>query len=154
MANFTKREWHLIRGLWFVHPIYPAILMDQARNGRVSLIRLSVLCLANACLIRYFSRKWLESKPDFDIDGHLSSNYGEDEQKEIVANYREYKSKTFGTAPVFTADSLDRDPSLQVYARELFRARLKAFGGALCYFAILILLFYVVIWNGAIAEPF
>ncbi len=147
MGKFSKRETYLIFGLGLVYPIYPAILLDQTRNGHISILRVSIISLANAFLLYYLANKGFNLKIAFDIDGYLSSRYSEDEQKRIVVNYGRYKSRFFQNTPLFTLESLRRDPNLRTYLKESFRAMFKLIVGGLVYAALLFLLFYIVIWS-------
>ena len=154
MAKLTKRELYMIYGLGMAYPIYPAILLDETRNGHISILRVSIIAFANAWLLYYLFAKAINLKINFDIDQYLSSSYSEDEQKRIVINYKRYKSAFFVNTPLFTLESLRRDKNLRRYLIEAFRAIFKLWAGGLCYLAALLFLFYFVIWDSIIAISF
>jgi len=146
MQKLKKREILLLFLLGGIYPIYPAILLYEARHSGISVLRILVIGLVNASIFPFFIDKGLRLKINFDINQYLDSTYSIEEQKNIIKNYSRYKSKFFRNTPLFSMEALNKDENLLKYKKEAFKTIFRLFLGGLSYFIVLFLLFYIFIW--------
>jgi hypothetical protein len=146
LRKLRKIELILVSLLGVIFPIYPTILLCEIRHGNISIWRITLVSLINACLMPFFAVIALRLSVDFDIRQYLDAHYNKEEQQSIIKNYRRYKSKLFQNNPLFTADALITDSNLRKYEKSTFKMMGKLLVGGFCYLMLIALTVYIFAW--------
>lgn len=141
--NDNKRLLFYLTVIGVLFPVYPSILLQDARSGYVSILKTivtSVICGAGFSLCCW---RALRLDPGINIRHYLDSHFSKEQQQQMIVNYFGFSNRYLQQTPLFRSEAIAADPTLRRYRKAMFLMVAKMLAFFLCYAGLVVATLYI-----------